>query len=605
MFVAANDRYTVHALSADTGRPIWSRPVGARVDSPPTVYGNAILFGCADGQVYCLRARDGELAWRRRISPENRFAVAFDRVESVWPVHGSVLIHDGAVYAVAGRSSYLDGGLRLCRLDPTTGRELGSETIYSRDPETGAQAEDNIRGMDMEGALPDVLSTDGKFIFMRHARHAPDTLKRIDEFHSLFEPDASFHKRHPAGHPLFQNPDRGLNIFSPTGFLDDSWWHRTYWIYGTFYPSCCPYYRAGTAIPAGRILAFDESSVYGFGRKRQYWGWWTPLEYHLFSTNKLSKPGKLSPGRRGVRKSWQGHLFLGDYGTRVEYDWSEDVPLHVRAMVLAGRTLFVAGPPDVKDETTLSLAALQYSDALSHETMDESLAAWRGAKGARLRAISAADGRTLREYPLDGNPVFDGMAAAGDRLILTTTGGKVVCMKASTWVPVTAETAKGMARQREARRQQQVEEQAVRAFSEGFERAGDIDWNHVRGSFQYTGEMAHSGRRSLKTILDDGGISAHHADLLVRAGRYVLSGWLLIKAGEPTAPWAAPAVCETDWRPIAEAKVTEAGAWRRFEIPFELKATRLVRINLNPRLHQSGLAGAVIYWDDIELRPAE
>ncbi|MHC4071030.1 MAG: hypothetical protein ACYTGS_03190, partial [Planctomycetota bacterium] len=37
-------------------------------------------------------------------------------------------------------------------------------------------------------------------------------------------------------------------------------------------------------------------------------------------------------------------------GFDVKHNWTKDVPLFARAMVLAGRTLFVAGPPDVVDE---------------------------------------------------------------------------------------------------------------------------------------------------------------------------------------------------------------------------------------------------------------
>ena len=42
-------------------------------------------------------------------------------------------------------------------------------------------------------------------------------------------------------------------------------------------------------------------------------------------------------------------------------------------------------------------------------------------------AVSAADGSELASYPLDGEPVFDGMAAAAGRLYLAMTDGSVVC----------------------------------------------------------------------------------------------------------------------------------------------------------------------------------
>ena len=42
-------------------------------------------------------------------------------------------------------------------------------------------------------------------------------------------------------------------------------------------------------------------------------------------------------------------------------------------------------------------------------------------------AVSAADGKKLAEQKLDSPPVFDGLIAAGGRLYLATTDGRVLC----------------------------------------------------------------------------------------------------------------------------------------------------------------------------------
>ncbi len=46
----------------------------------------------------------------------------------------------------------------------------------------------------------------------------------------------------------------------------------------------------------------------------------------------------------------------------------------------------------------------------------------------RIGDISTADGRTLKEYQLKAEPVFDGMAAAYGRLYISMKDGKVLCM---------------------------------------------------------------------------------------------------------------------------------------------------------------------------------
>ena len=160
---------------SSTGKPAWSYTAGGRIDSPPTIWQGRALFGSADGWVYCLRAADGALAWRFLAAPSDCRIAYFDQLESAWPVHGSVLVRDGTVYAAAGRSSYLDGGIRLVRLDLATGRKLAERQIYSRDPRTGEQPAEPII-FEMPGAQNDVLSCDGEALYMRHLAFDPQDL---------------------------------------------------------------------------------------------------------------------------------------------------------------------------------------------------------------------------------------------------------------------------------------------------------------------------------------------------------------------------------------------------------------------------------------------
>ncbi len=75
----------------------------------------------------------------------------------------------------------------------------------------------------------------------------------------------------------------GAHIFAPYGYLDDTWFHRSYWVFGkNFAGGHNGYYQAGKYTPAGEILVFDEKNVYGYGRKAEYLKWTTTRENQIF-----------------------------------------------------------------------------------------------------------------------------------------------------------------------------------------------------------------------------------------------------------------------------------------------------------------------------------
>jgi outer membrane protein assembly factor BamB len=399
VFVASVDTHTIHALDVNNGKTLWSYTAGGRVDSPPTIYKGLVLFGSADGWVYCLRASDGKLVWRFRAAPEERRVVAYGQLESVWPVHGSVLVQDDVAYFAAGRSSYLDGGIYLYRLDPKTGKLLSETCTNSRDPRTGEQPKGIIRGTDMPGALPDVLSSDGTFVYMRHIRFDRNGVEQ--------EPSVP-------------------HLYSPAGFLDDSWWHRTYWLVGT--RMGCGYGRwptVGNIVPSGRLLVFDASNIYGFGRNqygthgshiglgrthfRLFAASRKPLSVEKPAEKPTRKPAK-KPAPKPAEKKKKQRRSRAPVKSTVNYHWSRQTPLVVQAMVLADSTLFLTGLPDLGTEGASIL-----------DTRRES-------SNALLYVVSVQDGKKLAEYDIESLPVFDGMAAANGRLYISTRDGQVLCM---------------------------------------------------------------------------------------------------------------------------------------------------------------------------------
>jgi outer membrane protein assembly factor BamB len=124
VFVAQPDAHTIYALDMASGQQLWRFTANGRIDSPPTIYKGLVLFGSADGRVYCVRASDGQLVWRFLAAPTDQRIGSFGQIESIWSVHGSVLVSHDVVYFTAGRSTYLDGGIRVYGLEPATGKIL-------------------------------------------------------------------------------------------------------------------------------------------------------------------------------------------------------------------------------------------------------------------------------------------------------------------------------------------------------------------------------------------------------------------------------------------------------------------------------------------------
>jgi outer membrane protein assembly factor BamB len=414
LFVASVDKHKVYALDASVGKILWSYTAGGRVDSPPTIYQGRVLFGSADGWVYCLDVSDGELAWRFRAAPEDQRLMSYEQLESVWPVHGSVLVQDGVIYCLAGRSMFLDGGMRLLRLELKSGRKLSETILDSCDPETGKNLQDKIQDKKMPVALPDVLSSDGKYVYMRSQRFD------LQGRRAVISPESEFDQQ-----------GEGIHLFCPTGFLDDSWFHRSYWIYGkNAGEGWAEWFIPGRYVPSGQIIAFDDSSVYGFGRHPQYLCNSSVLEYRLFATDKNPKSQRMEHVRQmKIPRATTDWKSLSNYPeadlTAVDYTWlDEHLPLLVRAMVLANKTLFIAGPPVVVDEQKV-WGYLPESPIRAQ--LDEQSAALEGQKGALLWVVSASNGEKLAEYNLESVPVWDGMVAANGRLYLSMKNGKILC----------------------------------------------------------------------------------------------------------------------------------------------------------------------------------
>jgi len=379
VYVASIDRHEVIALAADSGKVQWRYVAGGRVDSPPTVVGNGVYFGSADGSVVCLRADDGRLVWRHRVAPGEERLVSCGRLESVWPVHGSVLFHDGAVHAVAGRSQFLDGGLNLVSLGPLSGEALATRTLHRQGPGGGLRD---------RPASTDILSAQGDTVFML----------------SQAMPIAGKSKGGATPH-----------LFSPFGFLDGSWFHRAFWIFGTGYSGGHNGFGVtGNSNIAGRLLVHDDRTIYGFGR--QAYGWGSVYDYRVHRTDLGNAPraSAAKPRKKGKKRG---------RSSKPKPIWSVDVPVLARGMLKSGDHLFIAGPKELYTEPAIA-ERLEEADIQARvKQQKESLNG-----PATLVVLSTRDGALVRQIELSCGVRWDGLAAAGERLYLSGLDGRVHCL---------------------------------------------------------------------------------------------------------------------------------------------------------------------------------
>ncbi|MHC4556144.1 MAG: outer membrane protein assembly factor BamB family protein [Planctomycetota bacterium] len=413
LFVSAIDQHTILALAGDSGKKIWSYTTGGRVDSPPTIYNGLAVFGCADGWVYCLLVSDGALVWRYRAAPTADKLVSYQQMESVWPLHGSVLVYDGVAYCLAGRNMFVDGGMRLVRLDPLTGNCLGETVLDDKDPRTGKNLQALMAGKAVPVTNPDIFSCDGKYVYMR-AQKFDLKGKRVDI-------DITLHKE-------FDQGGEGRHLFCPTGFLDDYWFHRSFWIFGKNAGEGHGEYTAPRGrTQTGRLIVFDKSRVYSFFAQNVGNNINPRTSYSLYATKKDVPELEIIVEEKVDRRSKKkGRAKVPQ--AKIEHLWELAKPdLLANAMVLAGRNLFLVGPPDVADEEK-TYGFVYGADDQINRRMSLQEQTWLGKQGALLWVVSADTGKKLSEYKIPAIPVWDGMIAAKERLYVSLKDGTILCM---------------------------------------------------------------------------------------------------------------------------------------------------------------------------------
>ena len=387
VFVSSVDAHRVHAVDVSTGKAVWSRTVGGRVDSPPTIYRGRVLFGCRDGWIYCLRSSDGALCWRFLAAPREQWIGAFDQIESAWPAHGSVLVQNEVAFVTAGRSTFLDGGITMFALDPLSGKILHQEQLFDAD-----QSQSDTFSMPI-GERSDILVGGGDRLYMGRKQ---------------FSAALKIQPGEPAGEKGITKV--GMHLMPTSGFLDDSNFSRTFWTYTPYWPG---YFNGYLGPKSGQLLVFNENTTYGVkiydhqNPKHFRSPFYTPGSgCVLFADDNDAEPDFVNRGTEQRPKDDRVSFIR-----KTPPKWSVRLPIRARALALAGEHLFIAGPMDVLPE-------------------DDPLASFEGRGETRLLVASTTDGKTLAEHKLAADAVFDALACADGKLYVSLTDGTLKCLAA-------------------------------------------------------------------------------------------------------------------------------------------------------------------------------
>lgn len=371
LFVASKDRNEICCLDAETGKGKWRFTCDGRIDSSPTWNNGSLLFGTQSGSVYCLDATSGKLAWRFRAAPDARMLTSYDRLESPWPVSGSILVRKNKIYCVAGRSMNLNSGMVAYVLDAKTGQML---------QQTRLEADTEHKGENEGVVLADILVEGKDSIQMRNMRFNPDD---ITDFEIAKE--------------------KNILISADGGLLDPTWFNSSFWQYGPV---------------QAQMLVFDGQDAYGMmAQKKLTWKsfahdiFTAGNGYQLFAasldpskSNSEAETG--TKGKKGKTKKKGSKKKK----TTVAKLWETTVSVRAQSLVLTSKHICLAGAPDIAEPS-------------------DPWGAFENRKGGMLMVVSKTDGKVASEHKLLSAPVYDGMSAAEDRLYISMEDGSVCCFE--------------------------------------------------------------------------------------------------------------------------------------------------------------------------------
>ncbi len=376
---------------------VWRAEIGPTVTAPVAADGRVYVADRDAFTVHCLDAETGKPLWKH---------LAGGAVDSPPTLYKGLCIFgcgDGSVTCLDAATGELAWRFRTSRVERRVGHENrlasplrihgstlvvndrayfaagyssnldGGIRLYGVDAFTGKllcreSLKSGVWGKDGKwGFLADILVSDGRRIGMRNAGFDME---------------------------LNKGGRRGPMAAS-TGLLEGSWFHRMGWSG-----------RGGK----GQLIAFDDTRTVSVAspytglknrRKRQ--------------AEKYDQVGHFHQKFTRYKPEWfPVGTVLTASGRRKGGGWSHDVPLQPRAMVLGGEKLVLAGWRDAVVVEPKTGRPLDPGNPDPRECV--------------LQLRSSGTGKVLFEADLPAEPVFDGLAAASGRLLLSLKNGTVICL---------------------------------------------------------------------------------------------------------------------------------------------------------------------------------
>jgi len=376
------DSQQVVAIDPGSGNERWRATVDGRIDTAPTIRDGLAYVGTRNGWLYALDRDTGSLSWRFFAAPRRERMPAFGQLESRWPLHGSVLVEEDGVWAIAGRHNDTDAGLWWWRLNAATGEPTASGRLGSDGLSTEVGVRRRSDGQ-QSGANTPIVSN-GRLMCLAGIYLEKRDGKLVDR-------------------PI---PREG------GGPGEHKWWVDRF--------------DYDVLIPGNQGLVFDYTQMGGY--KMPYYGFTQAAVYAYDGNDFLHAGGTTTKQHRGGNRGGRCTVI----SRFRKLDRLKDVPhphREGRAMAVGAELLWTA-PYHESDGTGLGGLAVAGDTVLvgfSVENRDH----WRArdAMPHRLRVLDLETGKTRQDdIALPAKPVLHGISAGEGRVYVACEDGSVVCL---------------------------------------------------------------------------------------------------------------------------------------------------------------------------------